>query len=127
MPLRWTFDDSRRLVTCIADGDVTRVEFEHFLAEMVAADALGWRKLFDGTDGETRMGADDLLAIAVAIRSHHTKPVGPLAVVVSPDKIPPIARVLGALAAAKRPMRVFHEVAPAREWLRTLTAAKRSD
>lgn len=127
MPLRWTFDAGRRLVTCVADGDVTREEALRFLAEMTAADALGWRKLFDGTRGETRMSADDLLAVAAAIRSHHTQPVGPLAMVVPPDKVALVARLLGVLAAAKRPMRVFHEVAPAREWLRGFAAVKRSD
>lgn len=43
--------------------------------------------------------------------------MGPLAVVIPDDKYYLIARVLGMLAAAKRPMRVFNNPEKARQWL----------
>ena len=45
------------------------------------------------------------------------KDYGPLAVVLSEDQCTQMSRVLGILAAAKRPMRVFSDVDKARKWL----------
>jgi hypothetical protein len=51
--------------------------------------------------------------------------VGPLAVVVPEDKFDLIARVLGALAAADRPMRLFTDLRPARRWIDSLGPSSR--
>ena len=54
------------------------------------------------------MSAQELLVICVEIRSHHSVgKVGALAVVANPEQTEPFARVLGALALADRPMRLF--------------------
>lgn len=119
MPLNWTIDSKAKLLTVVAEGDVTRAEFEAYLDLIDQAGLHTYRKLFDGTLADTSMGADHLLAVGVRMRtSHHTNPVGPLAVVVAEDKVAMVSRVLGMLAAANRPMRVFREVGPARDWIR---------
>ena len=59
MPLHWTIDPQQKLVTAVAEGDVTRVEFEAFLDDMSRAGADTYRKLFDGGRGGTHMGAED--------------------------------------------------------------------
>lgn len=122
MPLHWTFDSKDRLVVAIADGDVTREEFENFLQAVEGAGAVSYRKLFDGTDGETAMTPEDLLAIGVQIRACHATggQPGPLAVVVPLDKADLMSRVLGILATADRPMRIFSEAEPARRWIESL-------
>ena len=52
------------------------------------------------------------------IRSHHSLgKVGALAVVANPEQTKPFARVLGALALADRPMRLFDSPTRARHWL----------
>ncbi len=118
MPLHWTIDAENRLVTAVADGDVARAEVNAFLDEMVGAGALNYRKLFDGSRGDTTMGPDEMLELGVRIRAFHAlNPVGPLAVVIPPDKIELVARVLGMLAAADRPMRVFEQPEPAQRWI----------
>lgn len=117
MPLHWTFNSGNRLVVVLADGLVTRSEVETFLTEMADAGALSYRKLFDGRVGETAMDFDDLLQIASRIRALHAQPVGPLAVVMPKDKFMLLSRVLGVLAAADRPMRIFTDLRPARRWI----------
>ena len=88
------------------------------LDEMVAEGALGYRKFFDGTHGETTMPPSDLLALGIRMRSlHQHGTMGPLAVIVPASKWGIIARVLGILATAKRPMRVFQNAGKARRWL----------
>jgi hypothetical protein len=118
MAIHWTIDSKHRLMTVVAEGEVTRPEFEAYLDVIDNAELYTYRKLFDGSGGDAGMDAEDILAVGVRMRSaHQTHAVGPLAVVVSEDKIAMVSRVLGMLAAADRPMRVFHEAGPAREWI----------
>ena len=63
------------------------------------------------------MTADEILEIGARFRSYHSRPIGPLAIILSPDKADLFARVLGILAAADRPMRVFERLGPARRWI----------
>lgn len=118
MPIHWTIDSKERLLTVVAEGDVTRPEFDAYLDVIDNAQLHTYRKLFDGGSADTSMGADSILEIGVRMRAaHHAGPVGPLAVVISEDKIELLSRVLGMLAAADRPMRVFHEAGPALDWI----------
>jgi hypothetical protein len=86
---------------------------------LVGAKALGYRKLFDGTHGETTIGPLDILNIGVRIRALHSGNValGPVAVVAPDDKYMLLSRVLGILAAPRRPMRIFKDVQKVRDWL----------
>jgi len=121
MSLNWKIDSETRLITVVADGDVSRRDVETLLDEMASRGAMTYRKLFDGSRGDTKMGPDDLLMLGVRFRAFHAQgPMGPLAVVVPDDKAELVARVLGMLAAADRPMRVFRTPVPARRWLESL-------
>jgi hypothetical protein len=121
MPLHWTIDDPNRLITAVAQGDVTSQDVDTYLKAMADSGAMTYRKLFDGSKGETSMGPDDMLALGVRFRAFYAQgPVGPLAVVVPDGNADLVARVLGILATADRPMRVFRTVAPARRWIESL-------
>ena len=122
MPLHWTIDSRERLVFAVADGDVTRAEIENYLQVLEGANAMSYRKLFDGSAGDTSMSPEDLLAIGVRIREGHARGgrLGPLALVLPADKTELVSRVLGILAAADRPMRVFDSLEPARRWIDSL-------
>jgi hypothetical protein len=118
MPLHWTIDSTEKLITATADGGVTRAEFEAFLDAVGGAGAHGYRKLFDGAHGEPDMKPHDILALGARMRATHAEgPIGALAAVVPGNMADELNRVLGILAAAKRPMRVFREVGPARKWI----------
>jgi hypothetical protein len=127
MPLHWTIDSKAKLLTVVAEGDVTRAEFDSYLDMIDQTGLHAYRKLFDGINADTSMGSEQILAIGVRMRtSHQYQPVGPLAVAVAEDKVAMVSRVLGMLAAASRPMRVFHESGPARDWILKQPARKRA-
>ena len=66
----------------------------------------------------------DVLALGIRMRAEHrTGPMGPLAVVLPEKYATLVGPVLGMLASAKRPMRVFASAAPARRWLESVAPA----
>jgi len=118
MPLHWTIHSRTALFIATAEGFVDKADADRMIDVLVEANILGYRKLFDGTAGDTHMGAVDLLALGVRMRELHALgPMGPLAVVVPEDKYVLLSRVLGMLAAAKRPMRIFNDRRKALQWL----------
>ena len=124
MPLHWTIDATEKLVTATAEGGITRAEFEAFLDAVGGADAHGYRKLFDGAQAEPQMKPHDILALGARMRAAHTAgPIGALAAVVPRDMVDELGRVLGILATARRPMRVFREIEPARKWIAQVAGA----
>ena len=118
MPLYWKIDSKEHLVTVVAEGDVLPTEIGAYLDMLDATGFHSWRKLFNGVDGHSSMGAENALAIAARIRdSHHRFDVGPLAIVAQAEKVEMFQRVVGALAAADRSLRVFGNVEAARAWI----------
>jgi hypothetical protein len=121
MPLHWTIDPEQRLVTAVAEGGVTRSQFDAFLDALSRDHAHGYRKLFDGRRGAADMPSEDIMVLGARMRaSHDNGPIGALAAVVPAEHVETISSVLGMLAAAKRPMRVFQAVGPARRWIASL-------
>ena len=119
MAFHWKIDSQEKLITIVAEGDVTRAEVGAFLDVLEGIEGFSYRKLFDGTSADTKMSPDEILALGVRMRAAHThdRTLGALAAVVPDDKVELVSRVLGMLAAAKRPMRVFSTLPPAEEWL----------
>ena len=65
------------------------------------------------------MSADQLLTVAARIRAcHDEKPVGALAIVGTNEQIETVAPLLGALAAADRPTKLFDGLRAANGWLK---------
>ena len=121
MPVHWTIDSEAKIFEVTCSGLVEADEVHQMLDALVGSGALGYRKLFDGSQADTRLGALEVLNIGVRMRSLHGDgaPLGPLAVVIPADKYQLLARVLGILASPRRPMRIFTEVDRARKWLET--------
>ena len=117
--MKWTIDPEDRMMVVLAEGEVTRPEVDAMLDAMQADDVLTYRKMFDGAKADTRMPADDLIALGVRMRAMHAQGgMGPLALVVPPDKEELLERVFGMLAVPNRPMRVFNDSVRARRWIR---------
>jgi hypothetical protein len=77
-----------------------------------------YRKLFDGREGTSSMSANEMLAICVKIRSYQQEgPMGAMAVIATAEQTVAFARVLGALAVAQRPIKVFDNPRPAQLWI----------
>jgi hypothetical protein len=119
MPLVWKIDPEDKVAVAVADGDVTRLEVESFLDAIAQSGGLTYRKVFDVHKGDTSMTADDILPLAVRVRSlHELGRMGPLAVILPSGRGKRLQRVLGMLAAAtQRPMRVFEVPLPAYRWI----------
>jgi hypothetical protein len=122
MPVNWEVDPQQKLVTVVAEGDVTRAEVEAYLDAVGEAGLYGYSKLFDGTRAATHMTSEEVLALGARMRGLHVEghPMGALAAVVPDNQMEAVSRVLGMLAAADRPMRVFRQIEPARKWIRSL-------
>src|SRR5262245_9491800 len=117
MPVHWHIDSLRQLFVATAEGDVTRAEVDDMLNALEGAAATGYCKLFDATQATTRMDTEELLAIGARIRLLQHGAVGPLAFVMQKHRLARLARILGILATARRPMRLFEQLEPARRWL----------
>lgn len=119
MAVKWTIDPEDRMIVVIAEGDVTRAEVDAMLDAMQSDEVLTYRRFFDGTKADTKMPAEDLIALGVRMRGMHVHDgMGPLAVVVPADKEEILERLFGMLAAANRPMRVFNDPDQGRRWIR---------
>ena len=118
MPLDWTLDPDSRLMVAVATGDVTRREVETYLDAIIANGALAYRKVFDASQGDTSMTAEDILPLAVRMRSFHDLgQMGPLAIILPPGRGKRLHRAVGILAVAERPMRIFDDPARAYRWV----------
>ena len=119
MPLHWTIDSRLQLFVAACDGNIEPTEVNQMLDAIVGANGLVFRKLFDGTHGETKMTALEILTVGVRIRDLQNADVehGPLAIAVPDDKYMLLSRVLSILAVARRPMHVFKDADRARKWL----------
>ncbi len=120
MPIYWTIDSRQQLVSVTAEGDITRADADGYLDAVEHADAVTYRKLVDGRAGTVVMDAEDVMAVGVRIRSFHGHPVGALAIVLADDKSESVARILGILATADRPIRLFASLPPAQRWIESL-------
>ena len=131
MGLHWFIDSRERLIVITAEGPVTRAEIDEMLDAVAGANALGYRKLVDARAGRFALSAVDLLAIGARVRSLHAGSVGAAAIVLpgrlprddEPEDAPTlVARLIGILASAKRPLRLFKSTLAAKRWLESLTA-----
>ena len=106
------------LFTGVGEGDVTFADAMFLLEVMAGAGALPYRKLFDGRAIRSTITGEELLALCAKIRALHEQgPVGALAMVGTSEQTLKFARLLGALAAADRPTKVFTTPRKARTWL----------
>lgn len=118
MAFDWHIDSETRRVSINAEGDFARADVEAYLKAMEACGAVGWSKLIDARFSHGSMSQEDTLALGVLFRGYHVRgPVGPLAIVVSGAQVDHAGRLMGILATADRPMRVFNDLEAARRWL----------
>ena len=82
----------------------------------------GYAKLFDAMRGEGAMTQEDMGIVAATFRRMHADPHGPLAIVLHQERQMRLQPVLGALAAADRPLRFFTSRLAAKRWIKVQTA-----
>ena len=84
----------------------------------------GNRAYGDGRAGNLLMDHAEMMAIGARFRSYHQRPVGALAVVLPHEQAELVARMLGILASADRPLKLFTSLPPARRWIDSLEPAQ---
>jgi len=85
-------ESRERLMTAVAEGGVSKEEANAYLDAVAGARADGYRRLFDGSEGETLMDDEDIMGSAVRMRDMQQRGrPGPLAIVV-PGEVPVLAR-----------------------------------
>ena len=74
--------------------------------------------MIDGRLGRSSMTDEELLTLCARIRNiHQRNTVGAIAVVATPPQTVRFTRLLGVLATADRPMKIFARIRQARSWL----------
>jgi hypothetical protein len=123
MPIYWKIDSKQQLVVVTAEGDITRADVDDYLDAVEGGGALAYRKLYDARAGKVVMDHDEMMAIAFRIRSYHDQRVGALAIVLAEEVAELAMRMLGVLATADRPLKLFTSLAPAQRWIDRLAPA----
>jgi hypothetical protein len=118
MPLKWTIDHARPLVTVVAEGEVTLKQVEDYLDAVVVADAMPYAKLFDCTHMVTHATDDEMMELAARMRAYAgVMKGGPLCLVVATPEMHDYTRRYINLAQADRPTQICKTVAEAEAWL----------
>lgn len=122
MPIHWTISHPTRLVVAVCRDIVSLADIEAYLDGVVVAGAMPYRKIFELHDAVAGLGDDDMLALGARIQAFASvpEPMGPLAIVALTDEQYEYARRYAALAAARRPLKIFRELHLARQWLDSL-------
>jgi hypothetical protein len=120
MPIQLVIFHPDRILVGVARGNVTLQEYGEFVAEVVKANVMHYRKIIDATGAESAtIDKDVLLAFDEQIRNFSKgRPRGPLALVVDRRR-GDLARTFKALAAPDRPVEVFGSIHEARKWLQS--------
>jgi hypothetical protein len=125
MPLTWTISHPNRLVTATGKDQVSLLDMQAYLDGVAVADAMGYAKIFDLSNGTLAMNDQEMMALGARIRAYATTGrMGPLAVVAASTEAYDQARTYTALAAANHPLQIFRQIAAARKWLDAQTAAR---
>lgn len=121
MPFHWSISSRDQVVEAQAEGRLSAADWLDFSAIMVGANAITYRKLLDARKAVLAMSHEELMQLLVMARAYHEQyQVGPLAVVLPLEQEEQWSRILGALAAADRPFKIFTSERTARRWLSSL-------
>ncbi len=118
MPITWTISHTSRLVVAVAKQSAGLADMQAYLDDVMINGAIGYRKIFDLTNGGLELDDQDMMALAARIRAYaSTTKMGPLAIVAGTAQSYAKARLYMTLASADRPMQLFTELHLARRWL----------
>jgi hypothetical protein len=122
MPIQLEIFHPDRILVGVGRGTITLQEYGNFLAEIVQAGVVHYRKIIDTTTAEsTTIDKDVLMAFEDRLRTFSKgRPRGPLAVVVDRTRRGDLAETFKSLTSADRPIEIFASIHAARKWLKSL-------
>jgi hypothetical protein len=120
MPINVKIDHAKRWVEATAEGEVTLDDIETFLDAVLVADALPYRKLFDGRASFGKYTDEEVMRLAARLSAYASLGRrGAVALVTPVQYYELAARVLN-LDTPERPGRIFLDPDKARAWLEGL-------
>lgn len=118
MPIQMEIFHPDRLVLGVGRGDISAVEYAKFLADIIQAGVIHYRKIIDVTSAtSSTLGAEQLIAFDARLKEMGDDRRGPLAIVADVTRNAGIAQVFKAMTAPGRPVEVFRSIHDARKWL----------
>jgi hypothetical protein len=121
MPIQLEIFHPDRIVVGIGRGEVTLEEYQNFMAELVKAGVLHYRKIIDAMSATTPdLSIERFVALEARLATSlqaNRLPRGPLAIVINRERVE-IARIFKKMASNDRPVEVFSSIHDARRWLR---------
>ena len=118
MPLTWSIHDDLGMVEITGSAVVDRRDLEDYMAAITAADAKGFRKLFDLRRAELALDPEGIRAVAGSISQFDKGNAGgPVAIVVGSALSLDMAVLLKQRVRPDRPFRIFTSLDEAEAWL----------
>ena len=118
MPIEYTIDHEKRFVHARVLGVISLKDIEDFTDAVVAQNALTYRKLFDGSQGDGTYDDQDVMALAARAAAYASLANrGPLALIPRPGLGADLARRFINLGKFTGQAQIFDSVDEALEWL----------
>ncbi len=118
MPIEYTIDHEKRFVHARVMGVIALKDVEAFTDTVVAQNALTYRKLFDGSQGDGTYDDQDVMALAARAAAYASLARrGPLALIPRPGFGADLARRFINLGKFTGQAKIFDSVDEALEWL----------
>ena len=118
MPIRFTIDHAKRFVHARAEGEITLKDIEAFSDAVMIANALPYRKLFDGRGAYGKYDDNDMMMLGARVSAYAAvEKRGALALVPSPEYFKMATRFIN-LGKSGRPARAFLDLDEALRWLK---------
>jgi len=118
MPIEYTIDHEKRFIHARVLGVIALKDIENFTDSVVAQNALTYRKLFDGSQGDGTYTDDDVMALAARAAAYATLARrGALALVPKPGSGAELAKRFINLGKFEGQAQIFDTTEEALKWL----------
>lgn len=118
MAFDWVIDSKEKQITVCAEDEFTFADVVSYLDAIAGANVLAYRQLLDFSKALTKITPGQAIELGVRMRMQNGEAMtGPVAIVLTEDQFEPLARLLGIMATADRPMRLFTQLETAKRWL----------
>ena len=118
MPVDYSIDHEKKLVTARAHGLVTLKEILDYFDAVTVQEAASYPKLFDAREAVPQLSDDDVMVLGARVSAYaEFDPRGAVAAVATTAEASAALQRLMNLGNADRPMRLFTTVEEARNWL----------
>lgn len=125
MPIEFTIDHEKRFVHARVLGVIALKDIEDFTDAVAGQDALTYRKLFDGRQGDGTYTDEDVMALAARAAAYASiAKRGPLALVPKPGMGAELAKRFVNVGKFTGEARIFDSVDDAMKWLETQPEGK---